>query len=99
VTGAVSVKSKTRTSVQVASSNAKGSSSHQPWLLTVRRKLKSRRTEIAISITDFSSGYSFTSVSATVANKTVAVDQGRSPATFTVAAGVLEVVLCALTVR
>src|SRR5438067_11332268 len=40
VTGCASPISSTRTRVQAVLSNSKGKSTHHPWLMTVRRKLK-----------------------------------------------------------
>src|SRR5260370_36154607 len=50
VTGPVSPASTTRTKVQSVLSNSNGSSAHQPWLSTVRRKLKPGGVGIVISM-------------------------------------------------
>src|SRR5712692_651860 len=50
VTGAVRPASSTRTSIQLALSNSKGGSEYQPWLKTVRRKLKSAGVLMLISM-------------------------------------------------
>src|SRR5207302_4948374 len=53
VTGVASPASRMRISVQVVLSNSNGSSAHHPWLMTVRRKLKSRGVGIVTFIMAF----------------------------------------------